>query len=121
MYMTFLRGYMGFGSRIILGGSTNCEDVTTNLVCKLRKTLYGQRQAYRQWHQKLVVTLVSLGFQHSKADYSLYSHVTYETITLVLIYVDNILVAGNHQVTITKLKGMMSKHFSMKNMASTNY
>lgn len=121
VYMTLPQGYNGVGSRISVNGMTKVGDVTTQLVCRLRKALYGLRQASRQWHHKLAVTLVSMGFKHSKADYSLYSQVTNENITLVLIYVDDILISGNCQVAINELKIMLSAHFSMKDLGPASY
>ncbi|GAA0185437.1 hypothetical protein LIER_32725 [Lithospermum erythrorhizon] len=45
-------------------------------VCRLRKSLYGLKQVFRQWFAKLSTALLSLGYSQSKNDYSLYSEST---------------------------------------------
>jgi len=60
------------------------------LVCKLQRSLYGLKQVSRQWNAKLTSTLLDFGFQQSKADYSLFTKRSPTGLTIVLVYVDDL-------------------------------
>lgn len=49
------------------------ENGDRNLVCRLRKSLYGLRQAPRCWFEKLQTALIKYGFTQSYRDYSLFT------------------------------------------------
>ena len=65
------------------------------LVCRLRKSLYGLKQASRQWHAKLSTTITKLGFVQSKSEYVLFVHSKGSCFIALLVYVDDILIIGN--------------------------
>ena len=64
-------------------------------VCKLNKSLYGLKQSPRAWHNKLSNCLLQWGFSSSKSDTSLFVLYFGSSITILLIYVDDIIVTGS--------------------------
>ena len=43
-----------------------------NLVCKLKRSLYGLKQSPRMWYQNFDTYVLSLGFPRSKFDHCVY-------------------------------------------------
>ena len=72
-----------------------------NLVCRLNKSIYGLRQASRQWFQKFSTALTSHGFTQSKSDYSLFYAGKGENFGAILVYVDDIIVASKSDSVIS--------------------
>ena len=60
---------------IPLGYHVQGEHNSTNgkLVCKLHKSIYGLKQASRQWYSKFSHSLLQFRFHQSKADYTLFT------------------------------------------------
>lgn len=90
-------------------------------VCRLRKFLYGLKQAPRCWFEKLTKALESFGFVQSYEDYSLFSLVKEGKSIRVLIYVDDLIVAGSDLEMIKKFKKYLSECFLMKDLGRAKY
>ena len=68
-------------------------------VLRLKKALYGTKQAARLWQQALVKRLKMMGFTQSAHDPCLFRHVGEHGECLVAAYVDDLLCATSNQAT----------------------
>ncbi|KAM2356611.1 hypothetical protein ACFX1X_005689 [Malus domestica] len=92
-----------------------------NLVCRLHKSLYGLKQASRQWFSKFSQAIQLMGFKQSRADYSLFTCITGHSITVVLIYVDDMIITGNDHEAIQRLKHFLHRQFRIKDLGPLKY
>lgn len=92
-----------------------------NKVCRLRKSLYGLKQASQQWFQKLHHTLLSMGYQQSKCDYSLFINYSSSHITIVAIYFDDIIITGSNTTKVTLVKAHLDSLFGIKDLGILQY
>jgi Reverse transcriptase (RNA-dependent DNA polymerase) len=69
-------------------------EMDSNLVCRLKKSIYGLKQSPRVWYEKLSSHLLSYNFKINNADHLLFSKIMNNTTIVVLIYVDDIIIIG---------------------------
>ena len=97
------------------------EVPSSGMVCRLRKSLYGLKQAPRCWFSKFADSLKSYGFVQSYSDHSLFSYTKSKACLFVLIYVDDLIVAGTDITTIDTFKTYLHKTFHMKDLDPLRY
>jgi len=90
-------------------------------VYKLQKSLYGLRQALRQWFAKLSFKLCAYGFVRSYANYSLFVYRKGEVFMALFVYVDDIILAGNNTEARTEFKSYLRTYFSIKDLGPLKY
>jgi len=90
-------------------------------VCKLQKSLYGLHQAPRQWFAKLSSKLCAYGFVRSYANYSLFVDQKGKVFLALLVYVDDIILAGNDAKACTEFKSYLHTCFSIKDLGPLKY
>ena len=90
-----------------------------NLVCKLRKSLYGLKQAHRQWYKKLDSFMHRIGFKRCETDHCCYVKSIDNSYIILLLYVDDMLIAGSSIEEINNLKKQLSKQFAIKDLGAT--
>ncbi|KAG7573078.1 Integrase catalytic core [Arabidopsis suecica] len=92
-----------------------------NYVCRLHKAIYGLKQAPRAWFDKFSSYLLNYGFVCSPRDPSLFVYLKNNSIMLLLLYVDDMVLTGNDKTLISDLLKSLGTEFRMKDMGPMAY
>lgn len=84
-----------------------------NVVCHLRKSLYGLKQAARVWNIMFHAALKKMRFTQSKNDSSFYYRETGENTVYLAVYVDDIVVACRTEKEYSRFIKGLNKHFAV--------
>lgn len=91
-----------------------------SLVCELHKSLYGLKQVPQQWFGKLSTFLLNYGFKQSPWDYSLFT-LDGDNFLVVIIYVDDLIIAGNNGDRCVQFKKYFQTCFKIKDLGPLHY
>ena len=116
----FLNG--GIEETIYMIQLENFESKDSNdFVCKLRKSIYGLKQASRQWYHKFHKFIISYGFEVNKVDNCVYHKFSGSRYIFLVLYVDDILLACNDMGLLSETKSFLSKNFEMKDLGEASF
>ncbi|KAL0291613.1 UNVERIFIED_CONTAM: Retrovirus-related Pol polyprotein from transposon TNT 1-94 [Sesamum radiatum] len=114
----FLHGYL---DEEIFMEAPEGYQVPEGHVCRLKRSLYGLKQASRQWNQEFTTQIASYGFVQSKNDYCLFTKTSGSNFIVLLLYVDDILVAGTCKELIDDVKRYLDGLFTIKDLGIAKY
>lgn len=90
-------------------------------VCKLKRSIYGLKQASRQWNLKLSQALIDCGFIQCQTDSCIYiRRHKFESLIIVAVYVDDLLIFYNNNEWRTELKKQLTTQFRMKDLGEAS-
>jgi hypothetical protein len=95
-------------------------DIPYGHVCSLRKALYGLKQAPRFWFQRFVTVIRDTSFSPSDHDPALFLQSSSRGRTLLLLYVDDMLITGDDPDYISQVKHLC-EHFKMSYLGPLGY
>ena len=87
-----------------------------SLVCRLRKQLYGLKEAPRAWYSKMDTFLISQKFKRCKYDFNVYMKKKEGFLLLVVLYVDDLLITSSSVAGLSSIKSALNKAFSMNDL-----
>ncbi|KAL9255762.1 Retrovirus-related Pol polyprotein from transposon RE1-like protein [Drosera capensis] len=96
-------------------GYVHQETKHARAVCRLNKSIYGLKQASRNWYAK------SFGFRQLASDHSLFVITSGLHITLVMIYVDDMIITGSDPTHIEQVKAFIRSKCRIKDLGKLKY
>jgi hypothetical protein len=90
-------------------------------VLRLRKALYGLRQAPRAWNAKLDATLRALGFERCETEHAIYVRRRGKFALVIGVYGDDLIVTGMRAADIAGFKQEMADRFRMSDLGALSY
>lgn len=97
------------------------HSVPDRKVCKLKRSMYGLRQASRCWNIEWRNFLLQQGYIQPKQDYSMFIRSIGESFNVVIAYVDDLLISGNDSAEISSLKARLHSTFTIKDLGALTY
>ena len=92
-----------------------------NKVCKLLKSIYGLKQAFRSWNIRFDQAVKTYGFEQNVDEPCVYKHFKDKKVVFLVLYVDDIFLIGNDTVVLTSVKVWLAKQFDMKDLGEANF
>lgn len=92
-----------------------------HMVCKLKKSIYGLKQASRQWYLKFDKVVKAQDFLKNQVDQCTYLKISGSNFIILVLYVDDILLASNNLDMLHDSKRMLSHNFDMKDLGDASY
>ena len=93
----------------------------SDLVCRLKKSIYGLKQSPRAWFGRFSEVVIEFGLQRCGVDHSVfYKHSKVGRI-LLIVYVDDIVITGDDHSGIQELKRCLHSKFQTKDLGHLKY
>jgi len=97
-----------------------CSSCQEEKVCKLLKSLYGLKQALKQWHEKLDNILLCDSFSTNDVDKCVYTKSENGECVIICLYVDDMLIFGTCIDIVSKTKLFLESKFEMKDTSEAS-
>nr|GFB12176.1 hypothetical protein [Tanacetum cinerariifolium] len=90
-------------------------------VCKLQRSIYGLKQASRSWNKGFDEEIKRFGFDQNLDEPCLYEKASGSNVTFIILYVDDIIIMGNHIPSLQSVKDHLGKRFAMKDLGEVTF
>ena len=92
-----------------------------HMVYKLKRSIYGLKQASRSWNIRFDQAIKSFGFEQNLDEPCVYKRHRDKVIMFLVLSVDDIPLIGNDVRVMSLVKVWLSSQFDMKDLGETNF
>nr|GEW96815.1 putative ribonuclease H-like domain-containing protein [Tanacetum cinerariifolium] len=92
-----------------------------NHVCKLKPSIYGLKQASRQWNKRIDYEIKKFGFTQNHDEPCVYQKASRSYVAILILYVDDVLLMGNNILMLQDVKSYLGRSFAMKDLGDAAY
>ena len=85
-------------------------------ISKLKKSIYGLKQASRSWNIRFDELVKGFGFHLNEEEPCVYKKESGSAVVFLILYVDDILLIGNDIPMLQSVKTSLNNSFSMKDL-----
>ncbi|POM64196.1 Retrotransposon Tca5 Polyprotein [Phytophthora palmivora] len=96
-------------------------NVADGNVCRLRRSLYGLKQAAAAWYRTISDVFLKAGFRQCRSDSCLFVRSGRRSPVFVVLYVDDLLVSCADEADADEVEKALSKHFKVKSLGDTKF
>jgi hypothetical protein len=89
--------------------------------CRLKKSIYGLKQASRQWYLKFDRTIRNFGFKENIEDNYVYVRFKNGKYIFLILYVDDILLVNSDVSLLLETKKFLFSKFDMKDLGEASF
>jgi hypothetical protein len=94
---------------------------TLGKVCKLKKSLYGLKQLPRAWFDRFRRVVCDMGYSQCNGDHTAFYRHNGSCITILVVYVDDIVITGDDVEEIKSLKERLGRTFEVNDLGPLRY
>ncbi|KAL6321467.1 hypothetical protein AAG906_018403 [Vitis piasezkii] len=87
----------------------------------IKRSIYGLKQASRQWYRKFDQVITSFGFKENTVDQCIYLKFSGSKFIILVLYVDDILLASSDVGLLHETKRFLSSKFDMKDLGNASF
>ncbi|CAL5338710.1 unnamed protein product [Camellia sinensis] len=92
-----------------------------NEVCKLKKSLYGLKQSPKAWFDRFTKVIKGEGYCQGQSDHTMFFKHKNGKKTILIVYVDDIILTGDDIEEMRKLKTVLATEFEVKDLGQMRY